>query len=71
MTPEQKHFAYKIATSLNDLHSLALHESYVRQYPREVLEDALQTVLSKLYIDNKGAYYNKIVQQYARKFNRN
>ncbi len=71
MTPEQKHFAYKIATSLNDLHSLALHESYVRKFPQEFLEEILIKVLARTDVANKGAYYNKIVQQNARKFDRN
>jgi len=73
MTPEQKQFAYKVATALNDLHSLALHESFVRRYPREYLEEQLRKTLERpeheIYT-SRARYYTSIVTKNAPKFNR-
>gem|GEM_PF-6245194 len=66
MTEEQLQFALKVATLLNDLHSLPMHESFVRMYPRELLEEQLQMVLSRPNIANKGAYYRTVVKSHAR-----
>jgi hypothetical protein len=73
MTPEQKQFAYKIAAILNDLHSLALHESYVRRYPKEYLEEQLRKTLAKpeheIYT-SRARYYNSMVQKNGSEYNR-
>lgn len=73
MTPEQKQFAYKIATILNDLHSLALHESFVRRYPKEYLEEQLRKTLDRpeqeIYT-SRARYYTSIVTKNGSKYNR-
>lgn len=73
MTPEQKHLAYKIASTLNDLHSLSLHEAYVRKYPKEFLEELLHRVLAipaDKITKSRAAYYNSLVQRNGSQYNR-
>ena len=73
MTPEQKHFAQKIATLLNDQTALPLYETFVRQHPQEALEELIEKVLS--IPDHKirrtrGALFTFLVKQYATKYAR-
>ena len=62
MTEEQRMLALRIATLLDDLGSLALHERFVRTYPREFLEEKLRIVLAKDGLENKAAYYTTIIK---------
>lgn len=73
MKIEQKIFAQKIATLLNDQAALPLYETFARNYPMDALEEILDKVIS--IPDHKikrtrGALFTFLVKQYAAKYAR-
>lgn len=57
-------FAYRLATSLNDLKSLPQYRKYVQNYPKDVLEDIKDQTLAAQNVRKKGAYFTTLLQQY-------
>ena len=62
--------AYELAETLDDVDSLMLYESFVRQYAESVLREKLAKVMAtpkeKIRL-NRAAFFNYLMQQHARK----
>ena len=58
--------AYEIAEKLNDLKSIDWHISIAKRFNESLLREKLNEVLSKSYIDNPAAYYNKLIQRHGK-----
>jgi hypothetical protein len=60
----EEHFAYQLATELNDLKSIVQYRKYVQKYPKDVLEDIKDQVLAAQNVRKKGAVFTTLLQQY-------
>lgn len=58
--------AYEIADILNDRKSIDWHIENSQKYPEAVLREKLEIVLSRKNVANRAAYYNRLIQLYAK-----
>ena len=58
--------AYEIADMLNDRKSIDWHIECARKYSESFLREKVQYVLSKQNINNRAAYYNRLIQLHAK-----
>ncbi len=64
----ERHIAYDLAKSLNDLQSFALYLSYARKYPEPFLRKILALVLEippEKINKSRGALFNYLIQKHA------
>lgn len=64
---EKEALAIELAEALNDLGSLPFYRRCVEWHTEDFLREKLSKVLSMRNVQNKGAYFNKLVSNNDRK----